>query len=89
MDEKDETSCELSTLIQDKNNLTNIKLYAHRICSEYLGGTWKTVKLDEFKLSRLRFAFFLCANKLKFNPSLNINIKPKAVASAITCISAK
>jgi len=59
MDEKDETSCELSTLIQDKNNLTNIKLYAHRIFSEYLDGTWKTVKLDEFKISRIRFAVFL------------------------------
>jgi len=67
MEEKEETACDLSTLIQDKNNLTNIKLYAHRICSEYLGGSWKTVKLDEFKLSRLRFAAFLLTNKLIFN----------------------
>ncbi len=78
MDEKDETSCELNTLIQDKNNLTNIKLYAHRICSEYLGGTWKTVKLNEFKLSRLRFAVFLSTNYMKFYPSLNINNKTKS-----------
>ena len=41
-------------LIKDKNNLEAIKQFAYQVCAEYLGGAWKTIKLEEFKLARLR-----------------------------------
>ena len=57
--EAEDKACDMSTLIQDKSDLAAIKLYAHQICSEYLGGAWKRVKLNEFMLTRLRCGFFV------------------------------
>ncbi len=51
--ESSDKNCDLINLIKDKNDLVSIKHYAHKICSEYIGRSWKALKLDEFELTPL------------------------------------
>ena len=48
------TIADKSSLIKDKTNLSQIKLFAYDICSEYLNGAWKSSDLNQFKLTRIR-----------------------------------
>jgi len=36
-----------------------IKERAHKLCSKFLGGAWKTVPIDSLNLTRMKWAFEL------------------------------
>lgn len=43
----------LDLLIEDKQDIPKVKQFAMTVCKEYLGGVWKAVGIDEFKITRI------------------------------------
>lgn len=49
----DVTQDSLSFNIDDKREISKVKQLALKVCKEYLGGAWKTIGVEELKITRI------------------------------------
>jgi hypothetical protein len=43
-----------SIVLDDKNDIDSVKLYAYAVCREYLSGAWKSIDIEDFKIERIK-----------------------------------
>jgi hypothetical protein len=42
-----------SIVLDDKNDIESVKLYAYAVCREYLSGAWKSIDIEDFRIERI------------------------------------
>ena len=49
---KEKESYSTSVVPRNKNDMELMKVFALSVCREYLGGLWKKIELDDFKIEK-------------------------------------
>ena len=43
-----------SIQLHDRTDVENVKIFAHAVCREYLGGAWKNIEHDDLIVERIQ-----------------------------------